>query len=142
MDHYDRIKKLRDEAFDRVEAAKRAIDESSDGRLVRTLDSLLAELEGPTETTVETVPHEPVLEEDLELDQLIAELDRKDPWAPEGGGMAPVAVSEPQPLAPATVTMTDTSDPRIAALDLPYSVARYLETIASEISIACGRTSG
>lgn len=136
MDQYERIKKLRDEAFARVEAAKRAIDESSDGKLVRTLDSLLAELEGTPEPIVETALQDPVPEEDFELDQLIAELDRKDPWAPEGG-MAPVVMNEPEPLAPAPVT--DFTDPRIAALNLPYSVARYLESIASEISIACGR---
>lgn len=135
MDYYERIKKLRDEAFARVEAAKRAIDESSDGRLVRTLDSLLAELQGPP-TVGESLPQDPVPEEDFELDQLIAELDRNDPWAPEPGGTAPVVVNEPQPLAPAP--MTETSDPRIATLDLPYSVTRYLESIATEISIACG----
>lgn len=45
MDQIDQLKALRDEARARIEAAKRALDESADGKMVASLDSLIEELE-------------------------------------------------------------------------------------------------
>ena len=45
MNQIDQLKALRDEAFARIEAARRAIEESADGKMVNSLDALIKELE-------------------------------------------------------------------------------------------------
>ena len=116
MNQIDRLKALRDEARARIDAAKKALEEGADGRMVASLDELIAELETHPDphppaavvplTTTALTPA-PLLEEVSEFETPIVEevsletnqeLEIEDPTPIEEP--APIAVEpEPTPIA-------------------------------------------
>ena len=74
MDQIDELKKLRDGAKDRLETAKRALSETTDGKLVSTLEALIKDLETSPEP-----PQPPRFSECEEtLEELIVHLEFPD----------------------------------------------------------------
>lgn len=71
MNPIERLKAIRTEAWERLEAQRKAIDESSDGKLVATLESMIQEME-QAQTVVNQLPG---TVDDLSLDDLIADLE-------------------------------------------------------------------
>lgn len=58
MDYIEQLRALRDAARARVEEAKRALEESQDGRMAASLDILIAELEGLPATPAKALVEE------------------------------------------------------------------------------------
>jgi len=95
MDHVSVLKALRDEALARIEAAKRAIDEGLDGKMVASLDALISDLETPAS--------QQILEPGLAPPQLVAE-----PVDVLPGNEAPPPLAEPLPSVPGTAEADST----------------------------------